>query len=184
LPYVNAQQAARVPGLRVLGAQHLTEVVEHLTGRKPLELLAPSLIPSAQPAMPCLSDVRGQLMARRALEVAAAGGHSLLFSGTPGVGKTMLAKRLGGILPALTPAECLEVASVAAFAGVVHGKHVRTSDVSTLPEIVNVSVSRDMKHDIALRYRIGGTESAVSGNLGSTSLPARWPMPAATTWLR
>lgn len=73
---------------------------------------------------------------------------------------------------------------VAAFAGVVHGKHVRTSDVSTLPEIVNVSVSRDMKHDIALRYRIGGTESAVSGNLGSTSLPARWPMPAATTWLR
>ena len=68
--------------------------------------------------MPCLSDVRGQLMARRALEVAAAGGHSLLFSGTPGVGKTMLAKRLAGILPALTPAECLEVASVAAFAGI------------------------------------------------------------------
>jgi magnesium chelatase family protein len=57
-------------------------------------------------------------MARRALEVAAAGGHSLLFSGTPGVGKTMLAKRLVGILPALTPAESLEVASVAAFAGI------------------------------------------------------------------
>ena len=56
-------------------------------------------------------------MARRALEVAAAGGHSLMFSGTPGVGKTMLAKRLGGILPALTQDECLEVASVSAFAG-------------------------------------------------------------------
>jgi hypothetical protein len=50
---------------------------------------------------------------------------------------------------------------VAAFAGVVHGKHVRTSDVSTLPEIVNVSISRDMKHDIALRYRVGDAESAL-----------------------
>ena len=118
LPYVNAQQAARVPGLQVLGAHSLAEVVEHLTGRKFLEFLTPSLLPSSSQAMPCLSDVRGQLMARRALEVAAAGGHSLLFSGTPGVGKTMLAKRLVGILPALTPAECLEVASVAAFAGI------------------------------------------------------------------
>jgi magnesium chelatase family protein len=118
LPFVNAQQAARVPGLKVLGAQNLTEVVEHLTGRKPLESLTPSAMPGLPYAVPCLSDVRGQLMARRALEVAAAGGHSLLFSGTPGVGKTMLAKRLAGILPALTPAECLEVASVAAFAGI------------------------------------------------------------------
>jgi magnesium chelatase family protein len=118
LPYVNAQQAARVPGLQVLGAHSLAEVVEHLTGRKFLEFLTPSLLPSSSQAMPCLSDVRGQLMARRALEVAAAGGHSLLFSGTPGVGKTMLAKRLVGILPALTPAEALEVASVAAFAGI------------------------------------------------------------------
>lgn len=122
LPYNNAQQAVRVPGLQVLGAQHLVEVVEHLTGRKPLEYLTPSAMPNKPPVVPCLSDVRGQLMARRALEVAAAGGHSLLFSGTPGVGKTMLAKRLAGILPALTPVECLEVASVAAFAGL--GDHV------------------------------------------------------------
>lgn len=118
LPYANAQQAARIPGLNVLGAHHLTEVVEHLTGRQPLESLTPTVTLSPQLAIPCLSDVRGQFMARRALEVAAAGGHSLLFSGTPGVGKTMLAKRLVGILPALTPTECLEVASVAAFTGV------------------------------------------------------------------
>ena len=118
LPYANAHEAARIPGLHVLGAHHLTEVVEHLTGRQSLQSLTPTLMASPQQATPCLSDVRGQLMARRALEVAAAGGHSLLFSGTPGVGKTMLAKRLVGILPALTPAECLEVASVAAFTGV------------------------------------------------------------------
>ena len=118
LPYVNAQQAARVPGLQVLGAQNLAEVVEHLTGRQPLKYLLPSVTSGGHSVAPCLSDVRGQLMARRALEVAAAGGHSLLFLGTPGVGKTMLAKRLAGILPALTPAESLEVASVAAFAGI------------------------------------------------------------------
>ncbi len=117
LPYVNAQQASRVPGLKVFGAQNLSEVVEHLTGRKPLQYIAPQQALVACADVPCLSEVRGQLVARRALEVAAAGGHSLLFCGTPGVGKTMLAKRLPGILPALTPAECLEVASVAAFAG-------------------------------------------------------------------
>ena len=117
LPLANAQQAARVPGLQVLGAQNLIEVVEHLTGRQPLQYQMPLPMVGTLPMVPCLSDVRGQLMARRALEVAAAGGHSLLFSGTPGVGKTMLAKRLAGILPALTPAECLEVASVAAFSG-------------------------------------------------------------------
>ncbi len=117
LPLVNAQQAARVPGLQVLGAQSLGEVVEHLTGRQPLQYQIPLPLIGAPTTAPCLSDVRGQMMARRALEVAAAGGHSLLFSGTPGVGKTMLAKRLAGILPALTPAECLEVASVAAFSG-------------------------------------------------------------------
>ena len=118
LPLANAEQAAYVPGLRVLGARSLSEVVEHLNGRRPLAAFVGSVAAARLNDLPCLSEVRGQLMARRALEVAAAGGHSLLFSGTPGVGKTMLAKRLGGILPALTPSECLEVASVAAFAGV------------------------------------------------------------------
>ena len=118
LPLANAEQAAYVPGLRVLGARSLSEVVEHLNGRRPLAAFVGSVAAAGLNDLPCLSEVRGQLMARRALEVAAAGGHSLLFSGTPGVGKTMLAKRLGGILPALTPSECLEVASVAAFAGV------------------------------------------------------------------
>jgi magnesium chelatase family protein len=68
----------------------------------------------------CLSELRGQLLARRALELAAAGGHSMLLSGTPGVGKSMLARRLSGILPDLTEEESLEVASIAAFAGISH----------------------------------------------------------------
>lgn len=117
LPAVSAQQAAHVPGLQVLGAWDLLSVVNHLNGQQPLLPLESPHREARAKSTPCLSEVRGQLMARRALEVAAAGGHSLLFSGTPGVGKTMLAKRLGGILPPLTSSECLEVASVAAFAG-------------------------------------------------------------------
>ncbi len=116
LPAESAAQAARVPGVRVLAARSLAEVVLHLRGQS--SLVQAVACPAAAPAvaMPCLSDVRGQLVARRALEIAAAGCHSLLMTGTPGVGKSMLAKRLPGILPPLTQDEALEVAAIAAFA--------------------------------------------------------------------
>ena len=118
LPMSDAEDASRVPGISVLGATCLTEVVAHLNGTYPLLPVTPS-ISLAQPHQhPCLSELRGQLLARRALELAAAGGHSILLAGTPGVGKSMLAKRLPGILPDLTESESLEVASIATFAGV------------------------------------------------------------------
>ncbi len=117
LPLASAMQAARVPGISVLAAGSLQDVVQHLTGEMPLK--RPPMAPDQPPVQSaeCLSDVRGQNMARRALEVAAAGKHSLLLTGTPGVGKSMLAKRLPGILPPMTPVECLEVASISAFNG-------------------------------------------------------------------
>lgn len=118
LPKQDASEASRVPGITVLGASCLAEVVEHLNGNHSLQPLTPNLIQAPPACHPCLSDLRGQLLARRALELAAAGGHSMLLSGTPGVGKSMLAKRLPGILPNLTDEESLEVASIAAFAGV------------------------------------------------------------------
>ncbi|WP_345251983.1 YifB family Mg chelatase-like AAA ATPase, partial [Pigmentiphaga soli] len=71
---------------------------------------------AAAPAVPCMADVKGQAGARRALEVAAAGGHSLLLSGSPGAGKTMLAQRLPGLLPPLEPVEALEAAAIAGLA--------------------------------------------------------------------
>ncbi|MGX5659265.1 YifB family Mg chelatase-like AAA ATPase [Castellaniella ginsengisoli] len=108
-----AAAAARVPGLRVLAASGLDEVVAHFSGRLELTAAVPARDePADEAPVPCLSDVRGQAAARRALELAAAGGHGLLMSGCPGVGKSMLARRLPGLLPPLSSEQALEVAAV------------------------------------------------------------------------
>lgn len=112
LPLASAAIAARVPGLRVIGAGSLAEAVAHLTGQAPLPEAAP-VQNTTGPNVPCMSDVRGQPGARRALEVAAAGGHSILFVGPPGTGKSMLAQRLPGLLPPLRDDEALEAAAIA-----------------------------------------------------------------------
>lgn len=116
LPAGSAEQAAWVPGLRVLSARSLADVAAHASGLCLLPDAVPKPWPEAAP-VPCLSDVRGQPGARRALEVAAAGGHSLLMVGPPGAGKSMLAARLPGLLPSLGRTQALEAAVVAAMAG-------------------------------------------------------------------
>ncbi len=111
LPSANAAEGALVRGARILSADSLLQVCAHLAGEKPLEFFddAPAEKPST---FPDLADVRGQMHARRALEVAAAGAHSLLMVGPPGSGKSMLAARLPGILPLMTEQEALESAAV------------------------------------------------------------------------
>lgn len=116
LPAGSAEQAAWVPGLRVLSARCLADVAAHAAGACLLPNAVSAPWPPAAP-VPCLSDVRGQVGARRALEVAAAGGHSLLMFGPPGAGKSMLAARLPGLLPPLDRSQALEAAAVAAMAG-------------------------------------------------------------------
>jgi magnesium chelatase family protein len=111
LPASSAEEAALVRAARVLPAASLLQVCAHLAGETPLDAIVPSAA-GAEVRYADLSDVKGQAQAKRALELAAAGGHSLLMTGPPGTGKTMLAERLPGILPPMTDAEALESAAL------------------------------------------------------------------------
>ncbi|CAG1000897.1 Competence protein ComM [Rhodocyclaceae bacterium] len=117
LPAASAAEAALVNGAEVIAASSLLEVCAHLAGRQrlPFHREAPG---GADTGYPDLAEVKGQAPAKRALEVAAAGGHSLLMSGPPGTGKSMLAGRLPGILPPMSDAEALASAAVQSLAGV------------------------------------------------------------------
>jgi magnesium chelatase family protein len=118
----NAVEAAFSGDVTVLAANALREVAAHLLSQHTIvPYVAAPIDPTGLPNMPDLADVHGQLVPRRALEVAAAGGHSLLMVGPPGTGKTMLASRLPGILPALTLDEALEVAAITSLskAGII-----------------------------------------------------------------
>ena len=111
VPKANADEAALVKAATVLPAGHLLDITAHLFERRKL---ARHTAPSKRVAIgyPDLCEVQGQQHARRALEIAAAGRHNLLFYGSPGTGKTMLATRLPGILPELGETEALEVAAI------------------------------------------------------------------------
>ena len=118
VPAENAEEAAAVPSLHVFAAPHLGAAIAHLLAREVLPRVLPSAVrPPTPGSEPDLADVRGQAVARRALEIAAAGGHNILFSGPPGAGKTMLARRLPGILPPLSREESLDATRIWSVAG-------------------------------------------------------------------
>jgi magnesium chelatase family protein len=116
VPADNAAEATLAEA-RVYPVASLADAVAHLSGREPICAAEPVQPPVDTAPQPDLRDVRGQPLAKRALEIAAAGRHNLLFIGPPGTGKSMLARRLTGILPALTEAEALETAAVRSIAG-------------------------------------------------------------------
>ncbi len=116
LPQANAEEAARIDGLPVWGAPNLAALCAHLEGTTLLSATEKSKPQVSNAPLLDMADIKGQHRARRALEIAAAGGHSILFSGPPGTGKTLLASRLPSILPPLTDEESLEVASIYSIA--------------------------------------------------------------------
>jgi magnesium chelatase family protein len=145
LPHINASEAALVKDCEVIAARHIVEVCAHFAGTDRLEPFRAKAPPFTQAVTPDLCDVRGQPHARRALEIAAAGQHSLLLIGSPGVGKSMLARRLSGIVPPMNDVEAMEVAAVRSIAG----RPLKPSEWRTRP-------FRSPHHSVSAAALVGG----------------------------
>lgn len=144
LPSANAAEAALVPQAKLLMASHLVEVCQHLAGTAKLQKPEVGVI-AVNAGSKDLSEVHGQKVARRALEIAAAAGHNLLMVGVPGIGKTMLAERLPTILPPMTEDEALQCAAI---------QSVSTSGFT--PQMWKRRPFRSPHHSLSMPALIGG----------------------------
>jgi magnesium chelatase family protein len=155
VPEGNGGEAGLVDGVEVGTVGSIRALVEALRGTEVLPRAVPVAPDAETPPLDDLADVRGQLGARRALEVAAAGGHNLLFIGPPGAGKTMLARRLPGLLPRLSPKEALEVMAIHSVAGLL------TSSRGLIP----VRPFRAPHHTVSEVGLVGGGENPRPGEV-------------------
>ena len=157
VPMENLREAAVVEGMEVYGFRTLRELVEHLCGRArkaPAAFDRDALLARAdEETAPDMSEVRGQYMAKRAMEIAAAGGHHLLMVGPPGSGKSMLAKRMGGILPPLTFEESLEVSRIHSVVGQLPGG------------LMTARPFRSPHHTVTVAGMVGGGSSPRPGEI-------------------
>jgi len=153
-PAAQGGEAAWAGRIEVLAAPDILSLLNHFRGTQLLEPPSPPAPAAAARAAPCLSEVKGQESAKRALEIAAAGGHNLLMVGPPGAGKSMLAARLPGLLPDLTPAEALEVSLVHSVAGLLEGGR-----------LVTRPPFREPHHSASMPALIGGGARARPGEI-------------------
>ena len=156
VPRANAAEACAVAPHLVRAAGHLLEVCAHVAGTRALPAggAPEGAQPGTRQALLDLADVRGQLFAKRALTIAAAGAHSLLMIGPPGCGKSMLARRLPGLLPPLSAAEALEVAAIASV-----------SAAGFRPEALNERPFRAPHHSSSTPALVGGGTRARPGEI-------------------
>lgn len=152
-PVACATEAAWVSSTRAVGATNLTAVVQHFTGQTLLEAAKPAQADTSSFAKD-MQDVKGQERAKRALEIAAAGRHHALLLGTPGSGKSMLASRISGILPPLTPLEALETSMVHSVAGLLNGKGIQRDRPFRAPH-----------HTASMAAIVGGGRNAAPGEI-------------------
>lgn len=155
-PAENAAEAAAVNGIKVYAVESVAQLVAHINGLLPMTPVEPTeKIVNQRRLVPDFSDIRGQLMAKRAMEIAAAGGHNILLIGPPGTGKSMIAKRLPGILPELTFEEAIETTKVHSVSG-------------TLPEGTSLLSSRPFRsphHTMSAVSLVGGGINPTPGEI-------------------
>lgn len=158
IPKANAAEGAVVDGITVYAVEHIKELLAHLSGEEPLTALPKTEFnPHTDAAIPDFSEVMGQAIPRRAMEIAAAGNHNILLVGPPGSGKSMLAKRLPSILPDMTREEALEATSVHSIVG-------------TLPADVGLLSSRPFRSPHHTVSAVGLTGGGAVPRPGEVSL--------------
>ncbi|WP_282169781.1 YifB family Mg chelatase-like AAA ATPase [Ruegeria atlantica] len=152
-PRASSAEAAWVDATQVIGAGSLGDVVRHFSGQSPLSAAQPGEV-TLEPSARDLRDVKGQERAKRALEIAAAGRHHLIMTGTPGSGKSMLAARLPGILPPLTPTEALETSMIQSLCGLLDEGGISRS-----------RPFREPHHTASMAAIVGGGRGAKPGEI-------------------